>query len=144
LCLDKEKDSREVIEKQMAEYKKSGFPAHFGLSENPVLMREHNDPLVVKVTEEWWQEVLHKSKRDQLSLDFVLWKNGLERGTLGKRNESVFLNYFSQKGHKEKGLRRLRQTIIENKDENIFWRSLFGLSLITKRMLKSFKRFLFK
>jgi len=135
-CIEKGKDDEEIINKQVAEYKKLGFPEKYGLFETPVLIRKHNDPNVIQVMEEWWQEVSHKSKRDQLSLDFVLWKNKLRRQTFGKINESSFLTYFSKKKHKQKGLRRVRQVIIEKKDKNVFWKVIFLTAKSINRLWK--------
>jgi len=62
-----------------------GFPRHFGLNENNVLFRIHNDKM--KATdEEWWDWILNYSSRDQFSFMYCLWKNG------------VPLNYFLPEG----------------------------------------------
>lgn len=47
--------------------KKNKFPRHFGLMENSVIFRKHNDPEVIEF-DRLWQErfVLHSPRRDQL------------------------------------------------------------------------------
>lgn len=66
------------IIKQMFEYKKRGFPKHYGLFETNVLIRKHNDDLCRKIMTDWWDEIYHHTNRDQLSFTYVLWKNRLE------------------------------------------------------------------
>lgn len=64
-----------VIEKQMNKYKREGFPTNHGLCQTGILLRRHNDPDIIKLDSEWWQEVLRESKRDQLSFNYTCWKN---------------------------------------------------------------------
>ena len=55
--------------------KREGFPTHWGLFENNFILRKHNDPLVKKMSEEWWAEFMANTKRDQFNLMYVYWKN---------------------------------------------------------------------
>jgi hypothetical protein len=77
-CIRKNKDSPEIIEKQMLQYKSESFPEHYGLSENSVLLRKNNDENIIKLMELWWNEVNNKSKKDQLSLQYAIWKNSFD------------------------------------------------------------------
>lgn len=61
--------------KQYFALKKSCFPKHFGLFENNIILRKHNDPLVIKISEDWWKEFSKYTKRDQFNLMYVYWKN---------------------------------------------------------------------
>lgn len=61
--------------KQYKHLKESGFPSHFGLFENNIIARFHNNDLVKKISEEWWTEYMNYTKRDQFSLMFIYWKN---------------------------------------------------------------------
>lgn len=61
--------------RQCIHLKKEGFPHHWGLFENNIILRKHNDPLVRKISVEWWQELCKYAKRDQFSLMYVYWKN---------------------------------------------------------------------
>jgi hypothetical protein len=40
-----------------------------------LLVREHHDPRAIKIAEQWSQQILRYSRRDQLSLPYVLNKN---------------------------------------------------------------------
>lgn len=55
-------------------YTQAGLPKHWGLYENSILLRRHNDPQVVKLSEQWWEEYSRGSNRDQLSLMLVYWR----------------------------------------------------------------------
>lgn len=55
-----------------------GFPVGQGLTENNVIYRRHHDPLVAKLMAEWWDAYVRISPRDQTTLAYVLWKNGVE------------------------------------------------------------------
>ena len=62
--------------KQRRHLKDEGFPRHFGMMENNLIFRRHNDPLVIRLSEGWWKEYMAYSRRDQLALMPVLWKQG--------------------------------------------------------------------
>lgn len=63
---------------QCHEMMKSGFPEHFGLNENNIIFRIHNDTMK-KVDEEWWWWIKHYSFRDQFSYMFCFWKYKIKR-----------------------------------------------------------------
>jgi len=72
------KDDPKIIEKQIENYRTSGYPAHNGLLLSMVLFRRHNKPDVIKAMEEWWSQLKGGSKRDQLSFNYSAWKMGLK------------------------------------------------------------------
>jgi hypothetical protein len=74
-CISQRKDSAAVINKQIAKYKKEGFPKDFGLPQSGIIIRRHNDERCIKLMEDWWKEIETGSHRDQLSFSYVLWKN---------------------------------------------------------------------
>lgn len=66
------------VKTQIKQYKKNGFPKHFGAFECNIIVRKHNDEKCKLVMDSWWEEFNNTtSKRDQLSFVYVLWKNGL-------------------------------------------------------------------
>ena len=69
------KANMDEVKKQLDVYKKEGFPQHFGLYENTILLRNHNDERVCKLMEDWWKEYNLYPTRDQLSFPYVIWKN---------------------------------------------------------------------
>lgn len=69
-------NEREKYKKQIADYIKDGFPKHFGLYENTILIRKHDEEKVIKLMDAWWNELMLHSFRDQLSFPYVMWKEG--------------------------------------------------------------------
>lgn len=56
------------------------YPRHNGLYETNILFRENN-PIIQAVDSMWWICIDNYSKRDQLSFNYTLWKNGLSTDT---------------------------------------------------------------
>lgn len=52
-----------------------GFPRHYGLYENNLIGRFHNNEKVMELSIQWWNEFVNHSPRDQFSLMYVYWKN---------------------------------------------------------------------
>lgn len=75
-CIRQKKEVPDVVYLQLETYKKAGYPQHNGLIESGIIVREHNNPLVKKVMQTWWEEVYNKSQRDQLSFNYACWKHG--------------------------------------------------------------------
>jgi hypothetical protein len=76
VCKVRRLDSARVIDRQMARYRKEGFPAWHGLNQAAVILRRHSEA-VKNFNHKWWQEICQGSRRDQLSFNYVLWKVGL-------------------------------------------------------------------
>ena len=72
------KDNIQTIFKQIERYQFEGYPERNGLARTSIIMRNHNNPQVVKVMEDWWLELKYWSKRDQLSFPYVCWKNNFK------------------------------------------------------------------
>jgi hypothetical protein len=75
-CIQGRRDDAVLMLRQVARYLDSGFGHAFPLTENNVLLRRHNDPDLVALSEAWWEEVRSKSGRDQLSLPYVVERSG--------------------------------------------------------------------
>lgn len=75
LCCSMNKDDPDVMNAQMERYRKEGYPEHNGLIDSGILVRELKNSKVNKLMDMWWNEVLYGSKRDQLSFNYVCWKN---------------------------------------------------------------------
>lgn len=71
-------DDNNLILNQIENYKNEGYPKNYGLIESGILFRRHNNPKIVKVMDDWFNEVLNYSKRDQISFNYVAWKNNLD------------------------------------------------------------------
>jgi|TARA_B110000483_G_C17913401_1_gene433989 hypothetical protein len=70
------KDNPHTIKSQMDRYIADGYPQNNGLSFTCGIVRYHNR--IIQTMEDWWTEIKHGSKRDQLSFDYAAWKNKLK------------------------------------------------------------------
>jgi hypothetical protein len=75
-CIAGKKGDATSMVRQVARYLDSGFRHAFPLTENNVLLRQHNEPDLIAVSEAWWAEVRSRSGRDQLSLPYIVEKSG--------------------------------------------------------------------
>ena len=53
---------------QYNRYLNDGFEDKFGLAECSILVRKHNDRVLIDLMNMWWEEFRRGVKRDQLSL----------------------------------------------------------------------------
>lgn len=65
-----------IIEQQMQKYKVDGMPSHQGLINGAIILRNHDSELMIKLMDEWWSEIYNFSIRDQLSFNYINWRNG--------------------------------------------------------------------
>ncbi|SIQ39251.1 glycosyltransferase domain-containing protein [Maribacter ulvicola] len=105
----KYKDAPEIMQKQIDFLKKENYPKNNGLISAGVLIRKHNDKEVIKVMEDWWQILSTMSKRDQLSFDYVAWKNNFKPtiipGDLRRGNPYFYFLSMAQKNYTKKLLK---------------------------------------
>lgn len=74
--IKKEKiDHAKIVDKEMSILRKAHYPENNGLYENNVIFRQHNEKNIKKAMDQWWKMIYHYSKRDQLSLNYIMWKN---------------------------------------------------------------------
>ena len=98
-CISQNKDSNEVMNKQIEKYRNESYPEHNGLVASGILFRNHHDSHVIKVMEDWYHEIVNHSFRDQLSFNYACWKNDFqydESPLFYYRNE-----YFLRHDHKK-------------------------------------------
>ena len=93
----KPKDKPEFIKKQIEKYKKEDYPRDNGMLIAMELVRRHNEMDVVKTMEHWWKEIENHSRRDQISFNYVAWKNKLKFNYIYK--DSIENVYFKQLMH---------------------------------------------
>lgn len=96
-CIKLDKDDQGLMESQIAHYAKEGYPDVDGLLETTVVLRRkcHETD---SVNDDWWDEIHRGSRRDQLSLPFVLWKWCVVPGIIkGQRDNPVHFKYFAHR-----------------------------------------------
>lgn len=55
--------------------KRDKYPRHHGLIQGGFILRQHNIPEVSQMMDRWWDFILTYSERDQLSFNYLAWKN---------------------------------------------------------------------
>jgi len=83
---------------QVEKYQSEGFPKNFGLAANYIIFRHHHKLDVVELMKSWWQELSNYTKRDQLSLMYLVWKIGVKIKLIPENARGGV--YFSLKLHK--------------------------------------------
>jgi len=96
------KDRPKLIVDQMNRYLSEGYPKQNGLSTTPIMVRNHMDDNVINHNEDWWSEIKHNSKRDQLSFNYIAWKNQFNFVYLegDSRNNEYFVSMGKHIGKK--------------------------------------------
>ena len=97
------KDDPKLIEKQIEKYKKEGFPDDKGLVISGVLFRRHNEKDCIETMESWWKEIKYHSRRDQLSFNYVAWKNNFKFNYLeGHDRTNHYFNFMKHNKHNKR------------------------------------------
>lgn len=87
------KGNYKLIQKQINEYKKEGFPEKYGMVEACVIVTDLKKDTSRTILIQWWEEfVKRKSMRDQLAIPYVLWKNNIKMEKVATLGNNVFKN----------------------------------------------------
>ncbi|HIP26159.1 MAG TPA: DUF616 domain-containing protein, partial [Flavobacteriaceae bacterium] len=74
-CIAAKKDNSAIMLKQLDNYEKEGMPKRIGLVETAEILRQENNKKTRALNLLWWKELNENSIRDQLSFNYVCWKN---------------------------------------------------------------------
>jgi hypothetical protein len=77
------------------------FPINYGLTENGIVYRKHNDIILIKMMDMWWGLVKDYSKRDQLTLPYVLWRYNVSPYDIALPNALKDKAHFTFYNHRE-------------------------------------------
>lgn len=97
-CLERSKDTPELMRKQVARYRSAGYPANNGLWMTFAVFRNHT-PAVIRLCNAWWAEIAAGSRRDQLSLPYVAWRS---RTPVDRLSGELRDTYFEKHPHVSK------------------------------------------
>ena len=86
-----------IIKKQMERYIDEGMPKYNGLINGAIILRNHKSSLLQKLMKDWWFEIYNYSIRDQLSFNYVNWKNGSPAQYFTEK--ITYFLYFTYKSH---------------------------------------------
>jgi hypothetical protein len=79
-CIEQRRfDQKDLLmyESQLEHMFSEGMPPGQRLTDNGIIFRWHKHPGLEQAMSDWWDEINYYTKRDQLSLPFVIWKNQL-------------------------------------------------------------------
>jgi hypothetical protein len=141
-CIDQQKDEPETILKEVDFLKKENYPKNNGLFETNIIFRKHNDPSIIKLMEDWWKMILNFSKRDQLSFNYVLWKNKIKYKYIFPTNTRLMKDDFVFSDHNTKIVSTLFVDTKNKKDNNNFIQKIVFVSNNSYKVsfpLKEFK-----
>lgn len=65
-------------DQQLNKYQDEGMDLSQGITTNYFIVRDHFNPKLSECMSLWWSHLFEFTKRDQLSLQYALWKTGLE------------------------------------------------------------------
>lgn len=96
-CICNHRDNAFDIINQLKVYLDRGCPQHVGLYCGGVLARKHGTENMIRFDELWWQHFQKFSKRDQISLSYLIWKEDLNISLCGI--DCIDNEWFSLKEH---------------------------------------------
>ena len=104
-----------------------GYPRHNGLYETNVLFRI-NDENVADLNEQWWKAILEHSRRDQLSLNYLLWNSAIPQDYILPIGEhAVNSSHIRKKLHNNVATNAGRRGLQQTKWEHFRNRCRMGL-----------------
>ena len=86
------KDSKSNVMKHKNFLLEADMPKNYGLLQCSVIVREHNHSQCIKIMDEWWEEFKNYSKRDQVSLPHILFKNNIPVNKVGVLGNNIYKN----------------------------------------------------
>ena len=96
----KPKDNLDTIFKQISKYKNEDYPEQNGLINGGIILRRHNEKDCIKTMEDWWTEIKYNSRRDQLSFNYIAWKNNFKFNYLeGHDRTNEYFNFVKHTKH---------------------------------------------
>lgn len=99
-------NDKKLIDKQLEDYLSVGMPNNAPLSANYIIVRNHSDRCVQEAMQLWWDQLQRYTKRDQISLPFVVWKKVVPFTLVNcAESDSEDLCYFVRVQHRRQGVR---------------------------------------
>lgn len=99
--LTTQKDETPTINEFLEKIRNDGFPINFGMTENNIIYRNHNNQRIKNIMDEWWLNIVKYCKRDQLSLTYLLWKDGIALKDICFANARNNIEHFKFIRHKQ-------------------------------------------
>ncbi len=134
IAFRKRKVDLKGAKRQYKHLKQEGFPNHYGLFENNVILRRHNDQKVIEISEAWWKEYSTYTHRDQFSLMYVYWKqNFMPSLLLGEGKNARNVDFLTLTKHPRK------KSFLFRNEQMLEWSDMFQ-SFIRKYFWRLFTK----
>lgn len=78
VCILENKEFPHRLVRQVDKYSESNCPEHSGLFWGGIIGRSHFEKEIIEFNNEWWEHFKQYSRRDQISLGYLIWKNDME------------------------------------------------------------------
>lgn len=78
VCVLWNRDSIKRLINQTRYYNEYGCPEHVGLFCGAIIARRHFEKEVIAFENQWWNHFMRYSRRDQISLGYLIWKNNID------------------------------------------------------------------
>lgn len=92
-CIITKKAKKKEIKEHLKYLKAMNMPYHYGLAECCLIVREHHNEICKKMMNDWWNEYMAHSKRDQISFAYIAYKNKVNMGDITVLGENIYKNY---------------------------------------------------
>ena len=93
------KDDVQAMREHVETYRKEGMPKKYGMVETGLQFRKHNAPEVIEFQEMLWNEMVTKTRRDQLSWTYCAWKLNFKYETFTFQ-EKIDVLWFQDHPHR--------------------------------------------
>ena len=134
VCYSRDKDDGSILKTIINRYKSEGYPKNNGLIESGVLFRRHNNPKIINLMEQWHYEVMNYSKRDQLSFNYVCWKNNFHYDKADiycwKNQYFEHFMHINNVSNNRLTVKQFRVILIANSDSELTKKSLNSINNI--------------
>lgn len=93
VCRIKKKGNYEKMKIQVENYRNEGFPKNFGMLEATIIVTDIKNKKAKVLLDDWWNEFTStKSLRDQIALQYVIWKNNFKIDDFGSLGKNLYKN----------------------------------------------------
>lgn len=93
VCKIKKKGNYNEMKKQVERYIQEGFPKKFGMLEATIIVTDLKNKIARKILNDWWNEFIStQSLRDQISLQYIVWKNNLKIEDIAVLGNNLYRN----------------------------------------------------
>ncbi|WP_152287827.1 glycosyltransferase domain-containing protein [Flavicella marina] len=132
------RDDPRTMKSQIDFFKSENYPQHNGLIFAAVLIRKHHDNDLIELMDMWWSFVQNRSKRDQLSFNYCVWKTNFTKLEYLKgdlRSGNPWFYWFDHKLDFSSEIRQIKsQVAFENKHSKTRVFIRYNLKYILKHL----------